>query len=220
MLGGFAGGAVAASGDSLYVARGIIVYRLRASDLTELAHAALPMTAVAGAAGTSSPLTVIAPPLGAPAAPAPPAAAPGAAAPGVAPPPPGTVIPLQPGAAATPPAADAGWLSLPGGLMGGMMATEPESVSIAAAGPNVYVLRGNILYQLRASDLMLVSSRALPSPGGAGMMTPGMPLTPPGTPGGVAPRTRRGRRVQSNPTAPGTLDAPSGTGSAPAAPGF
>ena len=37
--------------------------------------------------------------------------------------------------------------------------------SIAAAGNYVYVLRGNTLYQLSASDLSVTNQKALPAPG-------------------------------------------------------
>lgn len=60
----------------------------------------------------------------------------------------------------------------PGGrrmMMGG-------PASLAAAGDFVYVLRGNTVYQMRATDLSLVTQKDLPAPS-----APGAP------PGGAAP---------------------------------
>ncbi|HZO88154.1 MAG TPA: hypothetical protein VFB38_07415 [Chthonomonadaceae bacterium] len=52
--------------------------------------------------------------------------------------------------------------------------------SVAASGDYVYVLRGNMLWQLKASDLSVANQKALPMPGGPG--GPGGP----GAPGGGA----------------------------------
>ena len=45
--------------------------------------------------------------------------------------------------------------------------------SLAAGGNFVYVLRGNTLYQMRADDLSVVTTKELPAPAGQGGPPPG-----------------------------------------------
>ncbi len=53
-----------------------------------------------------------------------------------------------------------------GGPGSGRMMMRPPA-AIAASGDYVYVLRGNTLYQMKASDLSLAAQKDLPAPGAA-----------------------------------------------------
>lgn len=61
------------------------------------------------------------------------------------------------------PAGQADPAQQPGGRM---MMRGPAT--LAAAGDYVYVLRGNTLYQMKSSDLSLVTQKDLPAPGAPG----------------------------------------------------
>lgn len=50
--------------------------------------------------------------------------------------------------------------------------------SVAASGDWVYVLRGNTLYQMRASDLSITKQAQLPMPAGGRPGDPGAPPPP------------------------------------------
>ena len=56
-----------------------------------------------------------------------------------------------------------------GGGRGGQRMFMGGGASVAASGDFVYVLRGNTLFQMKNSDLSLVTQKDLPAPGGGGI---------------------------------------------------
>jgi len=178
--------AIAASADNVYVLRGRTLYQLRASDLTEVAHKELP---IAGLGSIGGGLTG-------------PAGTGGGrlTAPGVPQTPDSPAAPAAPGAA-TPPAAEAGPPPADG-----LWAPMADSVRMTATSRYVYILSADTVYQVRASDLSLVSSKPLPLPGLSGTNGTGLaPLTtPPSLNQGLRPRGRAGRGQQPGATAPTT----------------
>ena len=82
-----------------------------------------------------------------------------------------------------------------------MFAPMAGSVRMTATGRYVYILSADTVYQVRASDLSLVSSKPLPLPGMSG--TNGTGLAPPSL--GTEPRRgRSGRGQRPGATAPTT----------------
>jgi hypothetical protein len=72
---------------------------------------------------------------------------------------------LSPARAQADGAAPAGQAPDPGQGPGGRMMGMRGPASLAASGDYVYVLRGNTLYQMKSSDLSLVTQKDLPAPG-------------------------------------------------------
>jgi hypothetical protein len=75
---------------------------------------------------------------------------------------------ITPARAQNDPAAPADLAQQPGGRM---MMRPPAT--LAASGDFVYVLRGNTLYQMKSSDLSLVTQKDLPAPGVPGAAAAG-----------------------------------------------
>ncbi len=70
------------------------------------------------------------------------------------------------------------------GYNNGFYGMGPTAAAITISGDNIFVVRGNMVYQLRASDLSLIGQKTLPSLGMGGSMN-GTGMNAPGTSGNL-----------------------------------